>query len=72
MSQKCPTWKKQMENWQNKYEQLKKYLLSLGYEVPLDIEPYTDQERESRDRLPEIFWTKRNYWDLNGCNNGKC
>lgn len=46
---------------QERYDKVKSWLSTQGIYIPIEIEPYTQQEYESRQRLPKIYWTPRDH-----------
>ena len=53
------------EELKQRYHELKKWLWRKNIWIPIDIEPYTDEERELRNTLPQIYWTDRDFEDYN-------
>lgn len=60
------------EELKDRYHKLKKWLWKQDIYIPIDIEPYTEEERELRDRLPQIYWTSRDYEDCNRSGKNEC
>ena len=51
------------EELQDRYLKLKKWLQKENIEIPIDIEPYTTKEKEIRDSIPQLYWSKRDFED---------
>lgn len=47
------------EELERRYSALKRLLIDRGIEIPFNIEPYSAQEYQSRQRIPKVYWTER-------------
>ena len=52
------------KDYKQLYLNLKKWLDSQGIEIPIDVEPYTEEERAARALWPQPACDPHLYWNL--------
>lgn len=49
------------EELEKRYKAIKNYLFHKGISIPISVEPYSPEEKETRQHLPKLYWTERDY-----------
>ncbi len=69
---KDPKPKMSYEELESRYKKIKNYLFHQGIILPIDVDPYTHDEYNSRINIPELYWTSRDYEAIEAERMGKC
>lgn len=48
-------------NYEQRYKRIKDYCERKGFHIPISVDPYTQEEYETRQMLPELYWSERDY-----------